>query len=879
MFKMKRHQQIVLTTVTALLFVCFAHSSLAAVLFEQSKVGVPYDIYQNKGMGSGFYSRYPNYAGSGTLYPGGGVAYVGTAEWLRVKRISGVSCDMIAHVGIYATDALIQIGTVSPGIANGPYCDFQMSGPNRTDMAVGYIGICANSGCDAGYGPLFLDGSPENDGYTSDGTQTIWEKGGWAFQICDAGGCSGGFGSSSSTTTSTSTAAATPPTATSTPQGASNILFLPGIQASRLYKQRTLGLGEDQLWPPSALFDNDVKDLSMSEAGVSDKDIYTRDIVDTTTGVGSIYGGFEAFMDKLKADGKIKDWSPYAYDWRYSVTDIAKNGTHYIDKNNNIDEIKNAANEVEQLASSSFSGKVTIIGHSNGGLLAKAVTQRLEAEGKANLIDKIILLASPQIGTPKAIGTILHGYDQADSLGGIVISQTGAREVINNLPGAYGLLPSQKYFDGLDVPLVTFSNDTATAPYRAIYGNSVSNYSDIVRFIKGDDGLDRRLNQPGSTPVRANGTMFDSALSMHNIKLDNWVAPTGIEVTEIVGTGLPTMKAVEYRGITETKCVSGGPAGGQICTPEAEIKPYAQLTHYGDGTVVQRSAEAYGGVKKKYFVNLNALDNTGGKYEHYNITEATPVQTLLGNILISTTTKNNQYVSDSYTPFNDQYDVEIIDSPVRLLATDTQGNQTGVVVVSGEKRIKQDIPGSQYFEFGDTKYFVVPKGTNRTTILYGEANGGYTLTTATLGTNDTQAVQTILKNATTTPQLIAKYSNKNGIFSTVVTDSNGDGKADYETTLTGTIINKEVPVTYLLLTSTIEKTALSKDTRQILLTLVKSAEYYGNITPAKPLYRNLEDVLLKTAQELTKFYVTKRYISVTDGAAIQKMMQVLIDKR
>lgn len=656
------------------------------------------------------------------------------------------------------------------------------------------------------------------------------------------------------------------------PTGASSVLFLPGIQASRLYQDGILGT-EDQIWPPNALFNNDVNDLMMNTTGVSENAIYTRDVIDTSSGVGSVYGGFEAFLNQLQFDHIIDNWTPYAYDWRYSVADIAENGTLYEEG------VRKATDEIEYLASGSYSGKVTIIGHSNGGLLAKAIMLKLEAEGKSNLVDKVIFIASPQLGTPKALGTIMHGYDQSDSYGGLIIDAKITRKVINNLPGAYGLLPAQKYFEGLTEPLITFTNTTSTLDYRNIYGSIISTYSEAVSFIRGEDGLDRDLNNLPNKPARANSIMLNDALAMHDNKLDNWVAPAWVEVIEIVGTGLPTMKSIEYREIVENKCVSAGPAG-IICTPEADIKPYAQLTHYGDGTVVQRSAEAYEGEKKKYFVNLQDLNKGYEKQNihsvfHHSITESTELQELLASLLISTTTQNNQYISTNHTVFNDQYDVEIIDSPIRLLATDTQGKQTGIIIVDGVRTIKQDIPGSQYFEFGDTKYFIVPKGTNRTTKLYGEADGGYTLTMSAFGANDTQVIQKVLKNATVTPDFIAEYSNSNSQYSNITTDLDGDGIIDVVTSLTGTVIPSAY---YPILIAKIQSLTLSKLPKQALLLLIKGAQVFSNKTTEKTENKRRERKLLQVAEEIIKLYLKKGYITETIGQELLQIISILKNK-
>jgi len=658
------------------------------------------------------------------------------------------------------------------------------------------------------------------------------------------------------------------------PAGASSVLFLPGIQASLLYTERSSG-SEDQLWPPSALFNMDVLDLRMNTEGVSENDIYTRGAISTTAGVGDVYAGFQSYLTNLQFQGVIENWTPFAYDWRYSVTDIAENGTRYEEG------VRLAINEIEYLASSSYSGKVTIIGHSNGGLLAKAIMNELADQNKTNLIDTVVFLASPQLGTPKAIGTILHGYDQADKLGGIIINAQTAREVINNMPGAYGLLPSAKYFDGLNEPLITFTNGTTTEPYRSVYGDTISTYEQYMGFIRGEDTFERDLGEDKFVPVRANSNMLDQALAMHNNELDDWMAPAGVKVVEVVGTGLPTMKSVEYREITEEICTSATPSG-LVCVTESEMKPYAVLTRYGDGTVVQRSAEAYGGDKEKYFVNLLALniDREGRSLKsifHHNISEDIQLQRLIQDIIMGTSTISSSFISESHTEFTDEYDVELIDSPVRLLATDENGNETGIVIVDGVRVIKEEIPGSQYFEFGGTKYFVVPKDTNRTTKLYGEDYGGYTLTTAVLNSEDIQVVQTQLKNASTTPNLVAEYSNTDGEYSTVATDLDGDGLIDFETTMEGDLIEQEV--SYDILLQAIKDSGLTKLRERALIILVQKAEYYSHKTAIKRVYAKLEDVFLRSASELVKHYVRKRYLTAEEGTNIRDLIEALEDKQ
>src|SRR3989338_2799295 len=82
----------------------------------------------------------------------------------------------------------------------------------------------------------------------------------------------------------------------------SNVLFLPGLEASRLYTQRPDG-SEDQFWEPNG--NSDVEVLYLNPDGTSkNADIYTRDIIKETntpipTGPAgqNIYKSFSDMMD------------------------------------------------------------------------------------------------------------------------------------------------------------------------------------------------------------------------------------------------------------------------------------------------------------------------------------------------------------------------------------------------------------------------------------------------------------------------------------------------------------------------------------------------------------------------------------------------------
>jgi pimeloyl-ACP methyl ester carboxylesterase len=379
------------------------------------------------------------------------------------------------------------------------------------------------------------------------------------------------------------------------------VLFLPGIQASRLYKDGLFGI-EDRVWEPNSLFSNDVRDLSMNEDGESEKEIYTRDVIDRAVGT-DVYRDFLEMLEEQKtATVPIKDFVAFAYDWRFSVTDIIQNGTAYEE------EIKQVQAEVERLAAESHSGQVTIIAHSNGGLLAKALIRSLEAVDKEHLVDRLVFLGTPQLGTPKAIATLLHGYDQSDAYGGLIISAGSARTVANNLPGLYALLPSERYVAEMTGPIIRFEQGTPTDPYRSLYGSEINSFLQYQTFLYGSDVFDRGLDEMVSVPTRVNPTLFNTAMQEHSEWMDAWEAPASIDVVEIVGVGLPTLSAITYRSIPERKCAVVG-SGMILCVTEYDIKPYANFTVQGDETVVADSARGYVGDKQTFFVALNQLSD------------------------------------------------------------------------------------------------------------------------------------------------------------------------------------------------------------------------------------------------------------------------------
>lgn len=221
----------------------------------------------------------------------------------------------------------------------------------------------------------------------------------------------------------------------------SNVLFLPGVMGSRLYEQN--GLTEKELWVSRS--DANHTRLSLNNQGKSANSIYTKNDTQRPAGDGdetgvmddiysfNIYQSFLDDLEKWKTDDKIiEDYAFIPYDWRLSLDDVITNGVADVDGKlayNTSQDFSESfiLKKLEELQISSRTGKVTLIGHSNGGLVIKALVQKLKDTGNPlyDQIDKIILIAVPQVGTPKAFVDLLHGNNIGP--GGFIMSNERSR--------------------------------------------------------------------------------------------------------------------------------------------------------------------------------------------------------------------------------------------------------------------------------------------------------------------------------------------------------------------------------------------------------------------------------------------------------------------
>lgn len=559
--------------------------------------------------------------------------------------------------------------------------------------------------------------------------------------------------------------------------GYSNIVFLPGFEASRLFTRGLLM--ENQLWEPNR--ENDVEKLFMDESGTSiNPDIYTRETIDEVYNLGAfpnIYKTFLESLDQMVKRKTINQAKALPYDWRMSIDDIV---TGVVKTDNDGYAM---TKEIEAMASSSQSGKVTIVAHSMGGLVAKRLMIRLAELGQADLVDKLILVASPQAGTPGAVAGLLHGDDQ-DLAFGLILDKSTAREFGENMASAYSLLPSAAYFENAHGPVIEF--DQASALFQGMrtrYGATIASSQGLNDFMLGREGRNEPASADIETPNVLSEPILNGVINLH-ASLDAWTPPEGLKVIQIAGWDLDTISGIRYKEKWVLECPNDGYFDLLRCVYKPVYDREPIFSENGDKTVMMSSAEMMKGART-YFLDIDS-SNVGFRTnrKHKDIMEIDSMQALLNNIVVEQDSlpafvyKNKEELP----AFNKRLRLSV-HSPVLLDVYDAAGRHTGIVNNSDPesdlKKVEEAIPNSYYLSFGEGKYVGVGGSDTYQLELKGTGYGTFTLDVAELNNGD--ETHFVYWNIPVTPLTKTRMSlvslDKEG---TLEIDMNGDGEIDYQ---------------------------------------------------------------------------------------------------
>ena len=284
------------------------------------------------------------------------------------------------------------------------------------------------------------------------------------------------------------------------------VVFIPGIVGTRL---ATKSSGKE-VWPDIGdmlLSPNDeyLDDLALAPDGseAPGKELVPTSIIDKESVLGVTLPFYQNVFSVLSADGYSSGTSlfPAGYDWRLGMSSA----------------VAAVSSTVAAARAASLDGKVSLIGYSMGGLVAKAYLAGL---ADPSFVHKLILVGAPQLGSPEAFRVLNYGDNlgfQVPLLHMDILSHGEVQKISQNMPAIYDLLPSRKYLED-NGSYVTDFRDGRSAPL--------------------DYDATDRIMLDGSLGVR-NAPLLAAADRLHT-GLDD-AAPNAPETYNIVGCSEPTI--------------------------------------------------------------------------------------------------------------------------------------------------------------------------------------------------------------------------------------------------------------------------------------------------------------------------------------------------
>jgi len=513
-----------------------------------------------------------------------------------------------------------------------------------------------------------------------------------------------------------------PPPAT----GASSVLFLPGIMGSRLYEEIDACeiTGVQERW-----FSRDACEqlrLTTSFTGQSTNNIYTTtddsSVISEILGF-NLYKSFLRELNDLESNETIKDFVPMAYDWRLQLDDILKstelNGEVRGGKASSVSE-GYMHKVVSEMVNESHSGKVTIVTHSNGGLVAKAFLAALESANDPLLeqIDNLILVGVPQTGTPESVISLLHGSEIGPS--GVVLGNQTTRALVNTMPFIHHLLPSENYFSNQSVdPVIRISPGPATDGLRNQFGAAITTKDALHEFLSTASGRQKPAAEDLATPEVSDPFLLNYASTAHQIQ-SNWTPPDTLQVTQVAGVGIQTPVAITY--FSDEECVARNPLKLFRCTEKrAKLGTKITSSPEGDGTVVGSSAGSMSvGPIRTLWLDLDNYDVFNLVRVHKDIFEVPDVYDLVTNTIGITDATSYEYMATNRPDLSSIANTVIqLHSPLDMILKSSVGELSSTT---------NTIEGGYYERFGETQYISVPTGTpDLQLVLIGQAFGSFTL--------------------------------------------------------------------------------------------------------------------------------------------------------
>jgi hypothetical protein len=491
------------------------------------------------------------------------------------------------------------------------------------------------------------------------------------------------------------------------------VIIIPGVLSSYLNKNDD---DKTELWPNifEAIFglpgDRYLDELALNEIGQTKSTIIPTDIF-RKIGKNDFFDGLVKKLEQNEYE-ENKNLFVFPYDWRLDIREI---------------KLKE---KIDEILFKTGAERVDIIAHSMGGLVTKYYIEQNKENSK---IDKFIDIATPHLGAPSAIKTLLFGDDMGIKFGFLGLNALEVKKIAQNMPSIYQLLPSENYFSTTSLDYKYYLYDMDDVDKDGVRGRL--SYEQTKQFLKN---------------TGRNEVLLNNAPNIHN-NLD-FLNPSdyGIKTYNIVGCGMPTIGKLFTLG--------------QSYNGEYYDVGYIS----GDGTVPEKSARSFPSIEEYEVTGVN----------HASLPSKEGTRELIFSLLTDKVSDYDfttyEYVSTS-TPLCKLPDGELLSfhGPVKVDIYDKNQNHTGPILGSGYESGISEIS----YDFIDNNTFVFLPLVNQYQVTVTPTSNHRGHSSAHIRrfesgqvTNTTYFNDIPLANASTTVTV-----NINNSEPQIIVDENGDG--------------------------------------------------------------------------------------------------------
>lgn len=453
------------------------------------------------------------------------------------------------------------------------------------------------------------------------------------------------------------------------------VVFIPGIGGSEMKAT------QDIVWSKE-----DGHGGTYSHAYASNEKIWVNQ--DQATALGD-----DDYFDvlKLKTDGVTPeaplnltgDLTSFGYsdiDSFFSGMGYVKNTNFFVfpyDWRKDIRESRDSLdNLIEQAKTASGQTKVNLVVHSMGGLVARYY---ISDPNKAAKVNKLIELGVPHLGAPSATKALVYGepigrwYFKIINIG---VNGNEVKDVLQNLPSHFSLLPSIKYYN--------FYNNSIENPSPFRDDRDIDN-DHIIGSLNYEQTKNLLSNLEYNMTVFGLGEHFHSSLD----SLSNQA--NGTKIYEIVGSSQPTLGQIH-----ET---------WWITWPVNLIPKTDEIFINGDDTVplysasLKNDSQDLSGAYKIYYVDQKHSDLVSAN----GVAMQTVRKILDDDNSLPVDVKDQKIALEGKQVSVDDADLDIYDS---------NNNHTGL---NSNGEAETNIPNTFYDSIGKTKHVFVKKTAGKTT--------------------------------------------------------------------------------------------------------------------------------------------------------------------